>query len=102
MSYTDENVYRMRKCIDTYTELALKARSSQDEYDTLCKYCADVGIDIPNIIIDANASETASNTKFRADMVVCAEAYDALAVRQKALSCAIKKMKKLLKREGVK
>ena len=101
MSYTDENVYRMRKCIDIYTELALKARSSQDEYDALCKCCTDVGIDIPNII-EANASEAASNTKFRADMIVCTEAYDALAVRQKALSCAIKKMKKLLKREGVK
>lgn len=100
MSYTDDNVYRMRKCIGTYTDLALKVRSTQDEYDALCKCCADVGIDIPNIA-ETDASGISGNTKFHTDMAACVEAYDILIARQKALSCANKKLKKCLKKEGV-
>lgn len=98
--YNDDNVYRMRKCIGTYTDLALKVRSTQDEYDALCKCCADAGIDIPNIA-KTDASGISGDTKFHTDMAACVEAYDILIARQKALSCANKKLKKCLKKEGV-
>ena len=100
MSYTDDNVYRMRKCIDTYTDLALKVRSTQEEFDELCKCCTDAGIDIPSIA-ETDTSGISGNAKFHADMAACMEAYDILTARQKALSCANKKIKKCLKKEGV-
>lgn len=100
MSYTDDNVYRMRKCIDTYTDLALKVRGTQEEFDELCKCCTDAGIDIPNIA-ETDTSGISGNAKFHADMAACMEAYDILTARQKALGCANKKIKKCLKKEGV-